>query len=85
MVTVADELCVKNILPQLTNDGEIKLVFEYSEDNGGAVSMEVVYQGEVNDPLKEADPLSLKLIQNACPDLTRNYSEGYCTFKGNIV
>ena len=85
MVTVTDELCVRTILPQLTNDGETKLVFEYSEENGGAVSMEVVYQGEDNDPLKDADPLSLKLIQNACPNLTRNYSEGYCTFKGNII
>ena len=73
------------LLPQLENDAEIRLMFEYREENGGTVSMEAVYKGEDKDPLEEADPISLKLIQNACPGLTRHYSDGTCTLKGNIA
>ena len=85
MVTIADELCVRTILPQMKAGEEINLTFEYSEADGGSIAVEIIYPGADSDPLKRADQLSLKLIRNACPDISRQYSGGCCILKGNIA
>ena len=84
MVTVAEELCVQTILPGLNSGEEISLIFEYNEENGTGISMEVSYPSKDRNPLEDADPLSLKLIQNACHDLSWQDSGGTCTVKGRI-
>ncbi len=84
MVTVAEELCIQTILPGLNSSEKIGLVFEYNEENGTSISMEVTYPSKDQDPLEEADPLSRKLIENACHDLSYQCSGGFCTVKGSI-
>ena len=84
MVTIAEEFCVQTILPELNKDEEIDLVFEYNEENGTGISMEVTYPSKDRDPLERADPLSRKLIENACHDLSCQYSGGSITVKGKI-
>ncbi|MBQ6341879.1 MAG: amino acid ABC transporter permease/ATP-binding protein [Anaerolineaceae bacterium] len=84
MVTVAEELCIQTILPGLNSSEKIGLVFEYNEENGTSISMEVSYPSKDRDPLEEADPLSRKLIENACHDLSYQCSGGFCTVKGSI-
>ena len=84
MLTIAEELCVQTILPGLNSGEEITLIFEYNEENGTSISMEVSYPSKDRDPLEGADPLSLKLIENACHDLTCQNRDGSCTVKGKI-
>lgn len=84
MVTVAEELCIQTILPGLNSSEKIGLVFEYNEENGTGISMEVTYPSKDQDPLEEADPISRKLIENACHDLSYQCSGGFCTVKGSI-
>lgn len=84
MVTVAEELCIQTILPGLNSSEKIGLVFEYNEENGTSISMEVTYPSKDQDSLEEADPLSRKLIENACHDLSYQCSGGFCTVKGSI-
>ncbi len=84
MFAVTEELCIRTILPALKNDDEIRLAFEYSEDGGRSIAMEAVYPGDSSDPLADADPLSLSLINNACHDLSCDCIGGICIVKARI-
>ncbi len=84
MLTVAEELCLDTILPLLKAESEIRLVFEYSESDGGVINMEAIYTGEDRNPLEEADDLSLALSRNVCRELTWDYKDGVGRVKGKL-
>ncbi len=84
ILTVVEELCVQIIMPMLEPDGEIRLLLEYSETDGGCADLEINYPGPDWDPLKEGDELSLALIRNACSNLSWERQDGVCSVKGRI-
>jgi polar amino acid transport system ATP-binding protein len=85
MLTVAEELCVQTILPNLKNNDELRLIFEYNEENGGSVNMEVTYPGQNQNPLDIGDELSLTLTKHACQTLDWEYDDGICRIKGILI
>ena len=85
MLTVEEELCVQIILPVLGNDGEISLVFEYDDANGGSVNMKATYEGPDRNPLEVGDGISLALVRQACQDLNWQYDNGRCVIEGKLT
>lgn len=85
ILTVVEELCVQIILPMLEQNGEIRLVLEYSEADGGCADVEISYPGPDRNPLDEGDELSLALIRNACSDLSWQYNSGACKITGRLT
>ncbi len=84
MLTVAEELCLDTILPQLKKDGEIRLVFEYSESGSGEIAVEVFWPGADRNPLDGADALSLALTRNACRELHWEYAGEAGRLRGKL-
>ena len=84
MHVIAEELCLNTVLPTLDSDGSLRLVFEYSDNDGGFIDVHLTYNGEDNDPLENADEISMKLIRHSCPDITWEYHDGQCSIKGKI-
>ena len=82
MLTVAEELCIRTVLP-MPEAGGVRLVFEYNEASGG-IRLEVTYPGPDRNPLEAGDPLSLALIRNACGALEWTYGGGNCRITGTI-
>ena len=85
MLVLVEELGMNTVLPTLKGDGEIRLVFEYSEAAGGSVQMELSYAGEDNNPLESADALSLALIRHACEELEWRCDGGTCRIRGELL
>lgn len=85
MLTVVEELCIQVILPMLDRDSEIRLVFEYSDEDGGSVDMEVMYAGRDQNPLETGDALCMALTRHACQTLNWEYQDGVCRIKGRLV
>ena len=85
MLTVVEELCIQVILPMLDRDSEIRLVFEYSDEDGGSVDMEVMYAGRNQNPLETGDALCMALTRHACQTLNWEYQDGVCRIKGRLV
>ena len=85
MLTVTEELCIQTILPMLDSEDELRLVFEYSDADGGNVDMEVTWPGQDRDPLETGDALSIALIRHACQDLHWQYHDGICKTEGKLV
>ena len=85
MLVLVEELGMNTVLPTLKGDGEIRLVFEYSEAAGGSVQMELSYAGEDNNPLESADALSLALIRHACEELEWRCDGGTCRIRGKLL
>lgn len=85
MLTVVEELCIQIILPMLDRDSEIRLVFEYSDEDGGSVDMEVMYAGRDQNPLETGDALCMALTRHACQTLNWEYQDGVCRIKGRLV
>ena len=85
MLTVVEELCIQTILPMLDRDREIRLVFEYSDEDGGSVDMEVMYDGRDQNPLETGDALCMALTRHACQTLNWEYQDGVCRIKGRLV
>lgn len=63
----------------------IRLVFEYSDTDGGNIDMKVTYPGQDQNPLEDGDTLSLALIRHACQKLDWQYRDGVCRIEGNLV
>ena len=84
-LTVAEELCVQTILPLLESGGEIRLVLEYSEEDGGRVNLEAAYPGPDRNPLEGGDSLSLTLARHACRELAWRYRDGSCRITGTVT
>ena len=84
MQTVIEELCIQTLLPILSNEDALRLVFEYSEADGGCVNMEVSYPGEHPNPLEEGDALSVALTRNACQELSWQEQDGGCKVEGKL-
>ena len=84
MLTVAEELCVQTVLPDLEPEEKLRFALEYSDTDGANVDMTVTYKGNDRDPLTKADALSLSLLRMACPDLKYSYIQGQCIIKGRI-
>ncbi len=82
VMTVADELCVRTILPGLEDGGVLRFVMEYSDTDG--VDLTVSYKGEDRNPLEGEDELSAVLLQYVCPDLHYQYDCGECVIKGTV-
>ncbi len=82
VMTVADELCVRTILPGLEDGGVLRFVMEYSDTDG--VDLTVCYKGEDRNPLEGEDELSAVLLQYVCPDLHYQYDCGECVIKGTV-
>lgn len=85
MMIVAEELCIQTILPMLGISDEIRLVFEYSETDGGNVNIEVTYPGQDENPLEKSDDFSLMLIRHACQTLSWECHDGVCRIEGKLV
>lgn len=85
MMIVAEELCIQTILPMLGSSDEIRLVFEYSETDGGNVNIEVTYPGQDENPLEKSDDFSLMLIRHACQTLSWECHDGVCRIEGKLV
>ena len=85
MMIVAEELCIQTILPMLGSSDEIRLVFEYSETDGGNVNIEVTYPGQDENPLEKSDDFSLMLIRHACQTLSWECHDGGCRIEGKLV
>ena len=84
MLTVEEELCIQIILPMLGNDGEIRLVFEYDDADGGSVNMKAAYDGLNLNPLEAGDGVSLALTRLACQDLNWQHDGGRCVIGGKL-
>ncbi len=84
MLTIAEDLCVQTILPQLELREELHLSFEYDDSNGGSVAVEVTYPGSDKNPLEEADELVVALVRWASPDLTWICADGVSTAQGHL-
>jgi polar amino acid transport system ATP-binding protein len=83
MLTVAEELCINMILPDLGDDDELRLVFEYSESLG-TIRMETSFRTDDDDEAPE-DSISLTLIKHVCPDITYKKDNGLGVIKGTIT
>ena len=85
MLTLSEELCIQTILPRLGAGDVLHLMFEAGETDGTGVDMTITYLGEDSDPMKEADAISLAMIQNACKGLSYSYDGNQCTVKAKIM
>ncbi|MBO5551694.1 MAG: amino acid ABC transporter ATP-binding protein, partial [Lachnospiraceae bacterium] len=85
LFTVIEELCIQTVLPVLGDRDELRLVFEYSESDGGSVNMEITYPGADRDPFREGDALSAALIRNACQSQSWQYRDGICVIKCGLA
>ena len=85
MHIIMDELCMNTILPILDGDEALRIVYEYSDRDGGTIDVYLTYQGENTDPLEDADELSMKLIRHYCQDLTWEYHDGQCSISCRMV
>ena len=85
MLTVEEELCIQIILPVLGSDGEVRLVFEYDDADGGSVGMEATYEGPNQNPLEAGDAVSLALTRLVCQDLKWECVNGRCKIDGKLT
>lgn len=85
MLTIAEDLCMQTILPQMGPTDELRLSFEYDDSNGGGIAMEITYPEAGKDPLADADEFVLPLIRRASPDLAWTCSDGVSTVKGHLT
>ena len=85
MHVIVEELCINSILPMLDSDEALRLVFEYSDRDGGAIDVHLTYQGDNTDPLDDADELSMKLIKHYCEELSWKCHDGQCSINARMV
>ena len=85
MHVIVEELCINTILPTLDSNEALKIVFEYNDRDGGAIDIQLTYQGDNTDPLKDADELSMKLIRHYCQDLAWECHDGQCSISGRMT
>ncbi len=84
MQLIAEELCLRTVLPRMKQGETLRLVCEYDEAGSGQIRMDLSWAGENSNPLDRTDPLSLKLIWHICPDLSWTYQDGRCGLQGII-
>lgn len=84
MLTMAEELCVRTILPGLDPQDELHLVFEAGGTDGSRLDMTITYRGEDSDPMKKADEISLAIIRNTCEKMEYSYDGELCTVKARL-
>lgn len=72
--TVVEELCVQTILPKLSENPQLDITVEYSDDPA-YIEAEIVYNGSNADLLQQADKLSAVLIRNACEEIHYTYED----------
>ena len=84
MLTMAEELCVRIILPGLKAHDELHLVFEVSGTDGSRMDMTLTYRGEDLDPMKKADEVSEAIIRNTCEKMEYSYDGELCTVKAQL-
>ena len=85
MHVIAEELCINTVLPVIDRGESLRLVFEYSDSEGGFIDVHLTYNGDDKDPLESADELSMKLIRHSCPDLAWEYNDGQCVINGRMA
>ncbi|MBR5336427.1 MAG: ABC transporter permease subunit [Lachnospiraceae bacterium] len=83
MQLVSEELCCNTIPEYCSGNDDIRLVFEYNE-NEDRIHMTVSYEGEDRDPVDHTDELSRALILGACPEISFACDNGKCTIKAVI-
>ena len=66
--TVFEELCVQIILPRLSDDIQLQIAVEYSQDEE-SVTMQIKFNGERFNPLDSENLLSLKIAKNAAQSI----------------
>ena len=85
MHVIAEELCINTVLPTLDGNEALRLVFEYSDRDGGGIDVHLTYRGAETDPMKDADELSMKLIRHSCQDLEWECRDGQCSIDGRMA
>ena len=57
-----EELCMQIILPKLKDEFSLSVAIEYSQDDE-TINMQLKYKGEIFNPCKSDNLLSLKLLE----------------------
>ena len=66
-----EELCMQIILPKLVDDFKFYVAIEYSADDE-TVNMQIKYTGEIFNPCKSDNHLSLKLLEGITESIVHN-------------
>ena len=85
MLTIAEDLCMQTILPQMGPSEELHLAFEYDDSRGESIAVEITFPQGDKDPLADADELALALVRRASPDLSWACADGVSTVKGHLM
>ena len=74
MYTVVEEFVALTLLPAITSEIEVELIFSYS-DKYEMIECVLYYKGECINPVEQVDELSKKILYNAVKSIGHEYDE----------